>query len=89
MQAAHKCGNKLCINPAHLYWGSALKNMADAKSHGTLRGGGRWRQRLFDNEISEIANSSDSLIALGQKFGMDPSYIGKVRRKYSSVSANG
>jgi hypothetical protein len=89
MQAAHRCGNKLCVNPSHLYWADAKTNMADAKAHGTLVGGGIYRQRLFEKEINEIVTSSDSLIALGKRFGMDPAYIGKVRRKYSSVSANG
>ncbi|MBX5131616.1 HNH endonuclease [Rhizobium lentis] len=89
MQAAHRCGNKLCVNPSHLYWADPKTNMADAKAHGTLVGGGRYRQRLFAKEIEEITTSGDSLISLGQRFGMDPAYIGKVRRKYLSVGADG
>ncbi len=82
MQAAHRCGNKLCVNPSHLYWADPKTNMADAKAHGTLVGGGRYRQRLFAKEIQEIVTSKESLISIGARYGMDPSYIGKVRRQH-------
>ncbi len=81
-EAAHDCGNKLCINPDHLYWADPITNMADAKAHGTLRGGGRYRQKLFGEEIAEILSSSDSLLKLGKRFDMDPAYIGKLKRKH-------
>lgn len=89
LQAAHRCGNKLCVNPAHLYWGDALSNMADAKAHGTMLGGGRYRQRLFDKDIQDILASKESLISLGAHYGMDPSYIGKVRRQHMARGLNG
>ncbi|MFT2211498.1 HNH endonuclease [Rhizobium giardinii] len=84
-QAAHDCGNKICVNPDHLYWASNIENMEDAKRHGTLKGGGRFRQRLFDDDVEHICTSGESLIALGARYGMDPSYIGRVRRKHASV----
>lgn len=79
-EAAHSCGNKLCCNGEHLRWATKAENMADAKAHGTLKGGGRYRQRLRASDVEVIRASSESLIALGRRFGMDPSYIGRVRR---------
>jgi len=32
----HKCGNRGCVNPDHLYVGDAKQNMRDALDHGTL-----------------------------------------------------
>ena len=32
----HRCGNKRCCNPDHLYDGSQKQNVADAKRHGTF-----------------------------------------------------
>jgi hypothetical protein len=81
-QAAHRCGNKLCINPRHLYWGDALANMADAKRHGTLRGGGCGRQRFFAEQIEDICTSSESLLALAAKYNSDVSYMSRIRRQH-------
>lgn len=79
-QAAHSCGRKLCCNGRHIRWATALENMADAVAHGTLRGGGRYRPRLGPSDVAAIKNSRLSLVALGRAFGMDPAYIGRVRR---------
>lgn len=79
-EASHRCGNKLCINPKHLYWNTHMGNMADAIRHGTLRGGGSGRQRIFAGDRAAIKASNDSLIVLGQRYGMEPSYIGKLKR---------
>lgn len=32
----HKCNNRPCVNPAHLYPGSQKQNMADSRDAGTL-----------------------------------------------------
>lgn len=79
-QAAHACGNKLCINKNHLRWASPKANMHDAILHGTMRGGGRGRQRLFAHERAYIRQTPKSLVVLGREFGMDPAHIGRVRR---------
>lgn len=88
-QAAHRCGQKLCINPAHLYWANHRENMDDAKRHGTLRGGGRYRQRFFDEEIADICQSGESLSTLAAQYGSDVSYISRLRRTYRVGIANG
>jgi len=85
-QAAHSCGNKLCVNPAHLYWADPAENMADAKRHGTLKGGGRYRQRIFKDDIEAICASSESLVTLAAKYGSDPSYIGRLKRQFSKAA---
>lgn len=41
MEAAHNCGNRLCVNPRHLRWDTALGNHADKKLHGTASLGER------------------------------------------------
>jgi hypothetical protein len=37
LHACHTCRNKNCVNPAHLYWGTAKENVADSIRDGTRR----------------------------------------------------
>jgi hypothetical protein len=79
-EAAHSCGNKLCLNPRHLYWASHKQNMEDAKRHGTIRGGGRHRQRIFTEDAAFIAKSGMSILELAERYQTSASHIAKVRR---------
>jgi hypothetical protein len=40
-QAAHQCGNRLCINPKHLRWATPSENSLDRDAHGTVVRGSR------------------------------------------------
>jgi hypothetical protein len=49
-QAAHLCGNRACLNKAHLVWATQKENEQHKSGHGTRRG-----LRLFnDEQIREI-----------------------------------
>lgn len=41
LMALHRCDNKACVNPAHLYIGTAKQNTRDAYARGLLRRGPR------------------------------------------------
>lgn len=46
-QAAHNCGNSLCVNWKHLRWATAYENSMDRHIHGTMRIGNQhhWSKR--------------------------------------------
>jgi len=37
-QVNHRCGNRLCVNPAHMYLGDQSENMKDMHDHGHASG---------------------------------------------------
>jgi len=56
----HKCNNRRCCNPDHLYVGTHQTNAADRKAHGTAKklplhvGSKQWNSRLTESQVLEI-----------------------------------
>lgn len=46
-QARHLCGNRACVNPKHIRWGSQKQNEDDKHNHGT------WYKRISNGKWSE------------------------------------
>lgn len=50
MQVLHRCDNKLCMNPDHLYLGTHCNNMTDAMDRKLMGTGSGW-VKLYEGEI--------------------------------------
>lgn len=87
MHACHACGNRRCINPRHLYWGTPTENQADRLLHGTDgRGAKNPFAKFTDDQIREIRavpyikhQKSGVTVSLAKKFGVTPGAISSVR----------
>lgn len=50
----HKCHNRCCVNPDHLYFGDHEDNMRDRAASGNSKGIRNGRSKLSDVDVREI-----------------------------------
>lgn len=89
--AAHRCGVRACINPAHLRWASRTQNKADELLHGTRpRGSRHGRARLTEEQVIEIFRNVDGLGSTewGRRLRIEPSAISAIwaGRKWAHIT---
>lgn len=83
----HRCDNRSCVNPAHLWLGTQVDNIADM----VRKGRSRSRRKLSDAEVREIriltkTNLSDG--AVGRQYGVSSHTVRRIRLSimYRTVS---
>lgn len=72
----HRCNNKKCVNPLHLYAGSNADNCADRVATGTQRSKTTYEQRVA------IAISTLSVKELSEQYGLCHERVRVIKRKY-------
>lgn len=81
-QAAHRCGNRWCVNPAHLRWALPSENERDKVEHGTSpRGENNSNARLRLAEVLRIKALHRAGIpsnAIAEEYGLYTSYVNKI-----------
>ena len=87
LEAAHNCGRRLCVNPHHLRWDTAVGNQADRLAHGTHnRGERQGRSKLTESDVNEIRRLSVDGVpqrVLAGRFGVSQVTISDVKRRHS------
>jgi len=88
LHVLHKCDNRLCINPEHLFLGTHADNMRDkeAKGRGTkgrkLHVGEKHPQaKLTENKVLEIRKSSLSAKDLAVKYRISLCHVYNILRR--------
>lgn len=79
--AAHKCGNRACVNPNHITWKSRRDNLADCELHGTKRRGEKIHNaRLTEDDVRCIRSLAGDMTqqAIGDLYGLHQSYVSAI-----------
>ena len=88
-QINHRCGNRKCCNPAHLYAGTQLDNFRDMVNHGThvppphKQGSAVGNSKLTEAEAAEIKRCLAKGVAgaqLARQFNVSASTISLIRK---------
>lgn len=89
-EVCHRCDNRRCVRPEHLFKGSHLDNMIDAQHKGRMRtaskgkpGSSNHQAKLRESDIPEIIRfrKTMSQTEVAMQFGVDRSSISLIERR--------
>lgn len=78
----HTCDNPKCVNPNHLWIGTALDNIKDCnkKKRGNHPSGeNHYTSKLTKDDVINIRNSSKSGVSLSKQYNVSVSQISSIR----------
>lgn len=82
MHVLHKCDNRACVNPDHLFLGTCADNMADKAAKGRCnvrRGEGHYLSKLTKEQVLEIRASDAVQARLCEQYGVGPCTISQIK----------
>ena len=79
-QVLHRCDNRKCVNPEHLFSGTLQDNMADMMQKGRQCAGNRnGRRKLSSDLVRSIRAEVGLQREIAAKYGVTPSLIAMIR----------
>lgn len=83
--AAHKCGNRLCVNPKHIYWASPKENGEDMVRHGrSLRAERQPNSVLSRCDVRQIRDfllGGISQTRIAKRFGVSQGHVSRIKSR--------
>lgn len=83
MLVCHTCDNPQCVNPAHLFIGTALDNKSDCVSKGRHVCGTRlyWKAKLSPSDVVEIRRDKRPSRIVGAEYGVTDVTVQLIRKR--------
>lgn len=84
MQINHKCHNRVCVNPEHIYAGTQkqnVKDMNDAGRRNQARGSRDGNSKITEEIAKEIFNHEGIARLAAEKFGVSISLVYAIKKK--------
>lgn len=83
LHVCHKCDNRRCINPDHLFLGTQADNMADMARKGRRKnigtGVSNGRAKLSAEDVAEIRRSNFGKTVLSRQYCVSPAQIQRIK----------
>lgn len=83
----HRCDNRLCVNPAHLFLGTIAENIADMDAKGRRnteprhKGESSPRSKLKNEDVAEIRRLSSlgaKRVNVAKQFNLNPATVSRI-----------
>jgi HNH endonuclease len=74
----HKCDNRVCVRPGHLFLGTHWDNVKDCIQKGRHRGAPR---KLTNAEIAQIQRDPRSQRPIARDYGVTQGYVSAIKRR--------
>jgi len=95
LEVCHSCDNPKCVNPAHLFLGTHIANMADMVAKGRQRclfGEENKNSKLDDTQVRIIRErraAGESRRALAVSYGISELHISRIVQGLNRIDAGG
>lgn len=77
----HRCDNRKCVNPTHLFLGTAADNMADMVAKGrSMRGMANYKAKLTGRQVADIRDAPGMYTEVAAQFGITPVQVSNIKR---------
>ena len=74
----HRCDNRKCVRPTHLFLGTCLDNIADMVIKNRQRGA---RRLLSNSQLVSIQKDGRSQRIIAREYGISQPYVSQIKRR--------